>query len=59
MHLDDFGASEFGGGWLTGPLSKMADLGVSRGRRNRISSPSPGGAKESSIGEKETLGIMS
>ena len=27
IHLDDFGASEFGGGWLTGPLFKMADLG--------------------------------
>ena len=28
IHLDDFGASEFSGGWLTGPLFKMADLGV-------------------------------
>jgi hypothetical protein len=27
IRLDDFGASEFGGGWLTGPLFKMADLG--------------------------------
>jgi hypothetical protein len=27
IHLDDFGASEFSGGWLTGPLFKMADLG--------------------------------
>jgi hypothetical protein len=26
-HLDDFGASEFIGGRLTGPLFKMADLG--------------------------------
>ena len=27
IHLDDFGGSEFGGGWLTGPLFKMADFG--------------------------------
>jgi len=27
IHLDDFGASEFSGGWLTGPLFKMADHG--------------------------------
>jgi hypothetical protein len=27
IHLDDFGASEFSGGRLTGPLFKMADLG--------------------------------
>jgi hypothetical protein len=27
IHLGDFGASEFSGGWLTGPLFKMADLG--------------------------------
>ena len=27
VHLDDFGASEFGGGSLTGWLFKMADLG--------------------------------
>jgi hypothetical protein len=27
IHLDDFGASEFSGGWLTGPLFKMAYLG--------------------------------
>ena len=27
VHLDDYGASEFGGGWLTGPLFSMADLG--------------------------------
>jgi len=27
IHLDDYGASEFSGGWLTGPLFKMADLG--------------------------------
>jgi len=27
VHLDDFGASEFSGGRLTGPLFKMADLG--------------------------------
>jgi hypothetical protein len=27
FHLDDFGASEFSGGRLTGPLFKMADLG--------------------------------
>jgi hypothetical protein len=26
IHLDDFGASEFSGGRLTGPLLKMADL---------------------------------
>jgi hypothetical protein len=26
-HLDDIGASEFSGGWLTGPLFKMADYG--------------------------------
>jgi len=26
-HLDDVGASEFSGGWLTGPLFKMADYG--------------------------------
>jgi hypothetical protein len=26
IHLDDFGASEFSGGQLTGPLFKMADL---------------------------------
>jgi hypothetical protein len=24
-HLDDFGASEFAGGWLTGELFMMAD----------------------------------
>jgi len=29
VHLDDFGASEFGGGRLTGPLFKMAELGAS------------------------------
>lgn len=27
LHLDDFGVSEFGGGRLTGPLFKMAELG--------------------------------
>lgn len=27
IHLDSFGASEFRGGWLTGPLFKMAVLG--------------------------------
>jgi hypothetical protein len=27
IHLQDYGASEFGGGWLTGPLVKMADFG--------------------------------
>lgn len=27
IHLDDYGASEFSGGWLTGPLFKLADLG--------------------------------
>ena len=27
IHLDDFGASEFGGGWLTGSLFRMAGLG--------------------------------
>src|SRR6202049_3847259 len=27
VHLDDFGASEFRGGRLTGPLFEMADLG--------------------------------
>ena len=27
VYLDDFGASEFSGGRLTGPLFKMADLG--------------------------------
>lgn len=27
IYLDDFGASEFSGGWLTGPLFRMADLG--------------------------------
>ncbi len=27
IHLGDFGASEFSGGWLTAPLLKMADLG--------------------------------
>ncbi len=27
IRLDDFGASEFSGGWLTGPLFRMADLG--------------------------------
>ncbi|HZV88988.1 MAG TPA: hypothetical protein VFF95_15670 [Candidatus Binatus sp.] len=27
IHLDDFGASEFSGGRLTGPLFRMADLG--------------------------------
>ena len=27
VHLDDFGASEFSGGRLTGPLFKMANLG--------------------------------
>jgi di/tricarboxylate transporter len=26
IHLDDYGASEFSGGWLTGPLFEMADL---------------------------------
>ena len=26
VHLDDFGASEFSGGRLTGPLFKMADI---------------------------------
>lgn len=26
IHLDDYGASEFSGGWLTGPLFRMADL---------------------------------
>jgi hypothetical protein len=26
IHLDDF-SGEFSGGWLTGPLFKMADLG--------------------------------
>src|SRR6266567_2327014 len=26
-HLDDVGASEFSGGWLTGPIFKMADYG--------------------------------
>jgi hypothetical protein len=26
-YLDDIGASEFSGGWLTGPLFKMADYG--------------------------------
>jgi hypothetical protein len=25
VHLDDIGASEFSGGWLTGPLFNMAD----------------------------------
>ena len=29
VHLDDFGASEFSGGHLTGLLFKMADLGAS------------------------------
>jgi hypothetical protein len=28
MHLDDFGASEFSGGRLTGKLFTMADLGA-------------------------------
>jgi len=27
VHLDDFGASEFSGGWLTAPMFRMADLG--------------------------------
>ena len=27
IRLDDYGASEFGGGWLTGPLFRMADGG--------------------------------
>lgn len=27
IHLDDYGASEFSGGTLTGPLFKMADIG--------------------------------
>ena len=27
LYLDEFGASEFSGGWLTGPLLRMADLG--------------------------------
>jgi hypothetical protein len=27
IHLDDYGASEFSGGWLTGPLFKMVELG--------------------------------
>jgi hypothetical protein len=27
IRLQDYGASEFGGGWLTGPLVKMADFG--------------------------------
>jgi hypothetical protein len=27
-HLDDVGASEFIGGWLTGPLFEMADYGI-------------------------------
>jgi len=27
IHLDDFRASEFSGGWLTGPLLGMAELG--------------------------------
>jgi hypothetical protein len=26
LYLDEFGASEFSGGWLTGPLLRMADL---------------------------------
>jgi hypothetical protein len=28
VRVDDFGASEFSGGWLTGPLLRMADLGA-------------------------------
>ena len=28
VHLDDFGASEFSGGWLTGKLFAMADIGA-------------------------------
>jgi hypothetical protein len=28
IRLDDFGASEFNGGWVTGPLHRMADLGA-------------------------------
>jgi len=27
IRLDSFAASEFSGGWLTGPLLKMAELG--------------------------------
>jgi hypothetical protein len=27
VHLDEYGASEFSGGWLTGPLFRMADIG--------------------------------
>lgn len=27
IRLDDYGASEFSGGWLTGPFFRMADLG--------------------------------
>jgi len=27
IRLQDYGTSEFGGGWLTGPLFKMAELG--------------------------------
>ena len=26
LRLDDYGASEFSGGWLTGPLFRMADI---------------------------------
>jgi di/tricarboxylate transporter len=26
IHLNDYGTSEFSGGWLTGPLLEMADL---------------------------------
>jgi hypothetical protein len=28
VRVADFGASEFSGGWLTGPLLRMADLGA-------------------------------
>jgi hypothetical protein len=28
IHLDDFGASEFSGGWLTGKILTMADIGA-------------------------------
>jgi hypothetical protein len=28
IHLGDFGASEFSGGWLTGKILTMADIGV-------------------------------
>lgn len=28
IHLDDFGASEFSGGWLTGKILTIADIGA-------------------------------